>query len=98
MGEVCEREIALSLRWKGEALVAVDAAEIELSVGAVDTEEDVEETIEAALMDDDIGPEGETVSWIHLKSSMGKTFVLCRKQWWSVLVRERIPAPVVTSI
>lgn len=46
MGEVGEREIALSLRWKDETLVAVDEAERELLVGAVNTEEDVEETVE----------------------------------------------------
>lgn len=62
VGEVGEREIALSLRWKDETLVAMDEVERELLVGAVNTEEDVEETVEAALMDDDVGPEGEAAS------------------------------------
>lgn len=62
VGEVGDRAfIALSLRWKEAALVAVDAAEIGLLVGAVD-EVDMEETVEAALMVEDIGPEGEVAS------------------------------------
>lgn len=75
VGEGGERAIALSLHWKEETLVVGEDGEIELLVGAVD-EEYMEEIVEAALMVENVGPEGEAASWIHLKSSMGRTFVL----------------------